>query len=51
MMKQSIKSTVEIASYKYDDLLDRAQYIGDTLDRINGTSWQVYIFGKECTVL
>lgn len=48
IVKQTIKNTIEIAAYKYDDMMDRAKYIGDTLDRSIGTSWQVFIFGKEC---
>lgn len=44
-MKSSIKSSIELATYKFDELGDMYEYVGNTLDKLYGQSWQVFAFG------
>lgn len=44
-MKSSIKSSIELATYKFDGLGDMYEYVGNTLDKLYGQSWQVFAFG------
>jgi|688.fasta_scaffold1066431_1 hypothetical protein len=48
-MKQTIRDTIQLAVYKYDDLEDQAVYIGSTLDRLYKQSWQTFVFDGICT--
>jgi hypothetical protein len=47
--KQSIRDAITVVSYKTTDVVEIAQYVGDTLDRLWGSSWQTFVFGSSCT--